>query len=69
MVNPLLTILFDLVLVGGATAILAAMVAEYLACREPHVGSARVRPTQRPVARPRRITGRVAANAPSRRAA
>ncbi len=69
MVNPLLTILFDLVLVGGATAILAAMVAEYLACREPHVGSARVRPAQRPVAGPPRISRKVAGTPPSRRAA
>ena len=68
MVNPLLTILFDLVLVGGATAILAAMVAEYLACREPHVGSARVRPAQRAVPGPGRVAMK-AGGTPSRRRA
>jgi hypothetical protein len=38
MVNPLLTILFDIFLIGSALAVTAGMVAEYLANREPHVG-------------------------------
>ena len=38
MVNPLLTILFDIFLIGSALAVTAGMVAEYLASREPHVG-------------------------------
>ena len=41
MVNPVLTILFDLVLIGTALGLIAAMAAEYLASREPHVGSER----------------------------
>ena len=44
MVNPLLTILFDLFLVGSALAITAAMAAEYFVSREPHVGTSRSRP-------------------------
>jgi hypothetical protein len=47
MVNPLLTILFDIFLVGSAVAVSAAMATEYFIAREPHVG--RTRP-QRPVA-------------------
>jgi hypothetical protein len=38
MVNPLLTILFDIFLIGSALAVSAGMVAEYLATREPQVG-------------------------------
>lgn len=37
MVNPLLTALFDLFLVGSALAICAAMIDEYRASREPVV--------------------------------
>jgi hypothetical protein len=44
MVNPVLTILFDLFLVGSALAIAAAMAAEYLVTREPHVGTSRPKP-------------------------
>ena len=45
MVNPLLTILFDLFLIGTAVAICAAMVEEYLASREPVVRGSMRRPT------------------------
>jgi len=38
MVNPVLTLLFDLFLVGSAVAIIAAMVQEYLGSRRPSVG-------------------------------
>jgi hypothetical protein len=47
MVNPLLTILFDIFLVGSALAVSAAMATEYLMAREPQVGTSR---PQRPVA-------------------
>jgi hypothetical protein len=42
MVNPLLTILFDLFIIGSAFAVSAAMAVEYFASREPQVGSKRV---------------------------
>jgi len=42
MVNPLLTALFDLLLIGTAGSVVAAMVMEYLANREPAVGTTRV---------------------------
>ena len=38
MVNPLLTILFDLFLVGSAITIIAAMVQEYFDSRTPSIG-------------------------------
>ncbi len=41
MVNPLLTILFDLFLIGSALAVTVGMAAEYLVAREPHIGSTR----------------------------
>jgi hypothetical protein len=41
MVNPLLTILFDLFIVGSALLIVAALVAEQFAMREPSVGRVR----------------------------
>lgn len=41
MVNPVLTIIFDLVLIGTALGLISAMVAEYFVSREPHVGSER----------------------------
>lgn len=41
MVNPLLTVLVDLALVGGALFIAAAMVAEAWTDRRPSVGSRR----------------------------
>jgi hypothetical protein len=47
MVNPLLTILFDLFLIGSALAVTAGIAAEYLVTREPHVGTTR---------RPRRVS-------------
>lgn len=39
MVNPLLTALFDLFLIGSAGTIIAGMVQEYLASRHPSVGA------------------------------
>ena len=41
MVNPMLTVLFNLFLVGSAVAILAAMVQEYFDSRTPSVGGKR----------------------------
>ncbi|MGH2609158.1 MAG: hypothetical protein ACRDHF_08710 [Tepidiformaceae bacterium] len=41
MVNPVLTVLFNLFLVGSALTIIAAMVQEYLASRTPSVGGGR----------------------------
>ncbi|HML98138.1 MAG TPA: hypothetical protein PKD75_06620 [Tepidiformaceae bacterium] len=48
MVNPVLTILFDLFLIGSALALVSAMTTEYLVSREPHVGSARAARPGRP---------------------
>jgi hypothetical protein len=42
-VNPLITVLFDLFLIGSAAAIVAAMVTEQLAGRTPHIGAWRRR--------------------------
>ena len=41
MINPVLTILFDLFLIGSALAVTAGMAAEYLVTREPHIGTSR----------------------------
>jgi hypothetical protein len=41
MVNPMLTVLFNLFLVGSAVAIIAAMVQEYFDSRTPSVGGKR----------------------------
>lgn len=41
MVNPALTIVFDLFLIGAATAVIASMVKEYLDSRSPSVGRGR----------------------------
>ncbi|MEO9254258.1 MAG: hypothetical protein ABI305_01860 [Tepidiformaceae bacterium] len=38
MIHPLLTLMFDLFLIGSAGSILAAMTAEYFANRGPAVG-------------------------------
>lgn len=48
MIHPLLTLMFDLFLVGSAISILAAMTAEYIANRDPAVGHTRA---ARPVSR------------------
>ena len=40
MVNPLLTVIFDLFLLGSAVAVVAAMVQEYFDSRAPSVGGA-----------------------------
>lgn len=42
MANSLLTVLFDLLLIGTAGSVIAAMGMEYLAQREPAVGTTRV---------------------------
>ncbi len=39
MVNPVITVLFDLFLIGSAAGIIAGMVAEYLGSRRPSVGA------------------------------
>ena len=39
MVHPVLTVLFDLFLIGSALAVIAAMVSEYVRSRTPSVGS------------------------------
>lgn len=39
MINPVLTLLFDLFLVGSASTIIAGMVQEYLASRTVSIGS------------------------------
>ena len=41
MVNPWLTLFLDIVLIGSAVAIVAAMVTEYRTHRLPHVGLSR----------------------------
>ena len=52
MVNPILTTLFDLFLVGSAVAVIAGMVREYRANRLPAIGtSARAPADRRPAAR------------------
>lgn len=38
MVNPVLTILFDMILIGSALFVVAGMVREYLESRGPAVG-------------------------------
>ena len=43
MVNPLITVLFDLFLIGSAVAIVAAMVSEHLSGRTPNIGEWRRR--------------------------
>lgn len=43
MQHPLLTTLFDMFLIGSATAIVAALVAEHLRSRGPAVGARRSR--------------------------
>jgi hypothetical protein len=48
MVNPVLTIIFDLFLIGSALALISAMATEYLVSREPHVGSPRAARVPRP---------------------
>jgi hypothetical protein len=44
MVNPALTILFDLFLIGSAVAITLAMATEYFVSRQPHIGTSRPKP-------------------------
>ena len=41
MINPVLTIIFDLFLVGSAIAIVAAMMQEYFDSRAPSIGGTR----------------------------
>ena len=40
MVNPVLTVIFDLFLIGSAATVVTAMVAEYRAHRGPAIGGA-----------------------------
>lgn len=58
MVNPVLTIIFDLFLIGSALALISAMATEYFVSREPYVGSTRAArvPRQRPTHRRRAAT-------------
>lgn len=55
MVHPLLTFLFDLLLIGTALSVIAAMTIEYLASKEPSVG----RPATQTFLVRRPATGRV----------
>lgn len=41
MVHPVLTILFDLFIIGSAATVASAMVVEYLQSREPQIGTSR----------------------------
>ena len=41
MINPALTIFFDLFIIGSALAVGAGMLAEYFVARQPHIGSMR----------------------------
>jgi hypothetical protein len=51
MVNPLLTVLFNLFLVGTALLLIAAMIQEYFAGRTPSVGGDRAHAMDRPAKR------------------
>ena len=62
MVNPLLTISFQLLLIGSASAVIAAMVREYRVARLATVGGA----ARRPAAVPSSPAGRPAAQRRSR---
>jgi hypothetical protein len=42
MVHPLLTVLFDFMLIGTAITVIATMIAEHVASRQPAVGRPRV---------------------------
>ena len=55
MVNPLLTIIFDLFLVGSAITIVAAMVQEYLESRTPSIGGTRASGASRTETRARPV--------------
>ncbi|MEP6870477.1 MAG: hypothetical protein ABI939_01370 [Anaerolineaceae bacterium] len=41
MVNPVLTVIFDLFLIGSAASVVSAMVLEYRANRGPAIGNAK----------------------------
>ncbi len=70
MVNPLLTIMFDIFLVGSALVILGGMVAEYRAAKQPSVGGQHVVPFRaRAVRRHRRYAGSVGTGTVRRRLA
>jgi hypothetical protein len=66
MTNPLLTVAFDLMLIGTAVCVIAAMVAEQRTSREPAVGK-RLRRAA-PVAA-KRVTPKAVRSGLSRRAA
>ena len=44
MVHPVLTLLFDLLIIGTAVTVISAMVVEYRTHREPHIGVSQRRP-------------------------
>lgn len=70
MVHPVLTLLFDLFIIGSAVTIAAAMAAEYLVAREPQIGTTqRYQPKFAPTARPRTRTTVHRVSAHRRRAA
>ena len=54
MVNPVLTIAFDVFLIGSGAAVVAGMIAEYRASRHVAVGGERRLRVQTRTARPRR---------------
>lgn len=69
MAHPILTILFDLFIIGSALSVAAAMVGEYLASREPSVGSARRYQPKHPAPTQPRRRGTVTHLRPERRRA
>jgi|GEM_PF-6946030 len=70
MVNTLLTVIFDIVLIGTALVILCGMVAEYRASKQPSVGGQRLmRFTPQRARRRRKYAGSVGASAIRRRVA
>lgn len=70
MIHPVLTILFDLFIIGSALAVGSAMVVEYLQSREPRIGTThRYQPKYAQAPRPRFRTAVHRAPAQRRRAA
>lgn len=56
MVHPVLTIMFDVFIIGSALAVASAMLGEYLLSREPQVGTSRRYEPRYQAARPKRRT-------------
>ena len=70
MINPVLTLLFDLFIIGSAIAVGSAMVLEYVQSREPQIGTThRYQPKYGPAPRPRLRKNVHSAPAQRRRAA